>query len=95
MTTLHTVCSRSSDPIYVITYYINGSLLLGNIVQGFVRSIHISEILKLLESSIQNTSADHGWKIYILIVLYVHSVQNTVFHGPANTPDNHWSSNKI
>ena len=30
---LHTLCSRSSDPFYVVTYYKNWSLLPGHIVQ--------------------------------------------------------------
>ena len=29
---LITVCPRTSDPLYIVSYYINGSLLLGHTV---------------------------------------------------------------
>ena len=29
------MCPRSSDPFYVVTYFINGSLLLGHVVFYF------------------------------------------------------------
>ena len=30
---MHTVCPRTSDPFYIVRYYMNGSLLLGHVVQ--------------------------------------------------------------
>ena len=32
----HTACPGSSDPFYIVTYYINGSILLGHTVDHLI-----------------------------------------------------------
>ena len=74
--TLYTVCPRSNDPIYIVTYYINNSLLHGNTVSliDFIIGFQDSHKLKV-EIEIPR----YSWPIYVIQNLWI---QTKISRGP-------------
>ena len=53
------VCSRSSDPLYIVSYYKNGSLLLGQTVNN-TRVQYVQEILFIFKVKKRLTLISRG-----------------------------------